>query len=297
MLGKIRKLPSKSKFYSSLTDENVSDSDYAHAQKIWRKFNIKTLGEYSDLYLLTDVLILSDVFENFRNLCLSTLNLDASYYLTAPGFAFDAMLKYTNVKLERLKDYNMHLMFEQGIRGGICQSVTRYAKANLPNIEGIDYDKNKPNKYLSYFDCVNLYGKSMLDTLPFKDFEWYNDLSLDVTSIKDDDYYGYILEVDIDYPKTLHKKHNELPFLPINDYPPNSKVKKLLTNFSSKKNYIVHYRNLKQAIHNGLQVTKIHKIIRFAQSKWMAPYVELCTNMRVKSNNEFERQFWNLYLL
>ena len=182
----------------------------------------------------------------------------------------------------------MQLMLEQGIRGGICQSVTRYAKANLPNIEGLTHDKNESNTYLTYFDCVNLYGKSMLESLPFKDFEWYDDLSLDVTNIKDDSYYGYILEVDIEYPKKLHKIHNELPFLPENNYPPNSNVKKLLTTFFPKKNYVVHYRNLKQAINNGLQVTKVYKIIRFTQSKWMAPYVELCTNMRIKSENEFE---------
>jgi hypothetical protein len=287
-------LPSKSKFYNSLIESDISEEDYAHAQKIWKRFNIKTLGEYSDFYLLTDILILTDIFENFRDLCLDTLNLDAAYFMTAPGLAFEGMLKYTKIKLERLENYEMLLMLENGIRGGICQSVTRYAKANLPNINSINYNKNKPHTYLSYFDCVNLYGKSMLSDLPYKDFEWYYDLSLDVMTIDDDAEYGYILEVDIDYPEKLHDKHSEFPFLPQNDYPPNSKVIKLLTTLSSKQNYIVHYRNLKQAINNGLVVTKIHRIIQFAQSKWMAPYVKLCTQMRVKASNEFERQFWKL---
>ena len=101
-------LPSKFEFYNSLTDEKISDEDYMHAKNIWNTFGIKTLGEYSDLYLKTDVGILADVFENFRDLCLSTLQLDPAHYMTAPGFAFDCMLKYTNVKLERLKDYNIY---------------------------------------------------------------------------------------------------------------------------------------------------------------------------------------------
>ncbi|XP_025407099.1 uncharacterized protein LOC112681055 [Sipha flava] len=243
---------------------------------------------------MCDVCILVDVFDNFRDLCLQTFKLDASHFITAPGFAFECMLKHTEVKLERLKCYNMQLMLEEGIRGGICQSVKRYVKANIPNIENVDFNENKPNTWIAYLDCVNLYGKSMLSALPYQNFEWFENLTLDVTKIDDNSEYGYILEVDTDYSKSLHKIHNEFPFLPHNTYPPNSKVKKLLTTLTPKKNYVVHYRNLKQAIANGINVTKVHRIIRFKQSKWMASYVELCTNMRAKSENEFERQFWKL---
>ncbi|XP_022182827.1 uncharacterized protein LOC111042507 [Myzus persicae] len=289
-------LPSKSEFYNSLTDEKISDEDYMHAKIIWDTFNIKTLGEYSDLYLRTDVTILADVFENFRDLCISTLALDPAHYMTAPGFAFDCMLKYTDVKLERLKDYNMLLFFEKSIRGGICQSTKRYAKANIPNIKGLNYNSNEPITWITYLDCVNLYGKSMLTELPFKDFKWVDDLNIDVTKIADDSEVGYILEVDIEYPKHLHKTHNDFPFLPFSGCPPNSKVKKLLTTLSSKKNYIIHYKNLKQAIENGIIVTKIHRAISFSQSKWMASYIELCTNMRVEAKNEFEKNFWKLLI-
>ncbi len=287
-------LPPKQFFYNSLKDEDISDEDYAHAHKVWKKFNIKTLGEYSDLYLATDVCLLSDVFENFRDLCLQTLKLDASHFMTAPGFAFDCMLKHTNVKLERLKQYDIQIFLENGLRGGICHSVKRHVKANIPNIQNINYDSNKPVTWLAYLDCVNLYGKSMLSALPHKNFEWFNDLTIDITQIKDDAEYGYILEVDVIYPKQLHDNHNDFPFLPENKCPPNSKVKKLLTTLESKFNYVVHYRNLKQAIVNGLKVKKVHRILRFSQSRWMAPYINLCTNMRVKSRNEFERQFWKL---
>ncbi|XP_060855282.1 uncharacterized protein LOC132932956 [Metopolophium dirhodum] len=289
-------LPSKLEFYNSLTDEKISDEDYIHAKNVWHTFDIKTLGEYSDLYLKTDVSILADVFENFRDLCLSTLELDPAHYMTAPGFAFDCMLKYTKVKLSRLKEYNMLLFFEKSIRGGICQSTKRYVKANIPNIEGLDYNANEPITWITYLDCVNLYGKSMLTELPFKDFEWVDDLNIDVTKIADDSEVGYILEVDIEYPKHLHKYHNDFPFLPFNECPPNSKVEKLLTTLSPKKNYIVHYKNLKQAISHGLKVVKIHRAIRFSQSKWMASYIKLCTSMRVQAKNEFEKDFWKLLI-
>ncbi len=290
------RLPSKSAFYNSLKDEEINNNDYSHAKKIWKVFNIKTLGEYSDLYLKTDVTILTDVFENFRDLCLSTLSLDPAHYMTAPGFAFDCMLKYTKVKLEKLTDYNMLLYFESSIRGGICQSVKRYAKANIPNIKGLNYNPNKSISWITYLDCVNLYGKSMLTELPFKDFEWVDDLNIDVTKIPDDSKVGYILEVDIDYPEYLHEKHNDFPFLPLNECPPNSKVKKLLTTLSSKKKYILHYKNLKQAIANGLKLVKIHRAIKFSQSKWMASYIELCTRMRREAKNRFEKDFWKLLI-
>ncbi|XP_060855529.1 uncharacterized protein LOC132933232 [Metopolophium dirhodum] len=125
-------------------------------------------------------------------------------------------------------------------------------------------------------------------------FEWYNDLTLDVTTIDDDAPIGYILEVDVDYPEKLHDIHSDLPFLPHNSCPPNSKIIKLLTTLNNKSNYVVHYRLLKQAIHNGLKVVKVHKIIKFDQSKWLAPYVDKCTSMRVLAKNKFEYEFWKL---
>jgi len=105
-------LPSKQSFYNSLKDEEISDEDYAHAHEVWKRFNLKTLGEYSDFYLATDVYLFADVFENCRDLYLQTLKLDVSNYMTAPGFAFDCMLKHTNIKLARLKLYDIQIFLE-----------------------------------------------------------------------------------------------------------------------------------------------------------------------------------------
>ena len=133
-------LPDKKAFYSNLNLEDISDEDYAHAQKVWDVFEINNLGEYHDLYVQSDTLLLADVYENFRNMCLDIYELDPVYFVSAPGLAWQACLKKAGVKLELLTDYNMILMIEKGIRGGICQATHRYAKANHKYMK--NYDKN-----------------------------------------------------------------------------------------------------------------------------------------------------------
>ena len=113
------KLPSKDEFYSKLLDERISEEDYQHAINVWNTFNCQTVEDYHDLYLKTDVLLLADVFENFRKTCLKHYKLDPCHYYTAPGLAWDACLEETKQKLQLLKDYDMLMMFERGIRGGI----------------------------------------------------------------------------------------------------------------------------------------------------------------------------------
>ena len=131
-------LPPKKSFFSELNLEDISNKDYLHAQKVWEEFEIRNLGEYHDLYVQTDTSLLADVYEKFRDKCIEIYGLDPSYFLSAPGLAWQACLKKTNVNLESLTDVNMLLMIESGIRGGMCQSIHRYAKAN--------------NKYLNNYD-------------------------------------------------------------------------------------------------------------------------------------------------
>ena len=135
------RLPGKEKFYSSLNDENITDEEYEHAQAVWRAFGCETLGDYHDLYVKTDVALLADVFENFRNLCKEHYGLDPANYYTSPGLSWDALLKSTRVELELLTDYEMHLFVERGMRGGICMAGKRYAKANNPYVAGFDPSK------------------------------------------------------------------------------------------------------------------------------------------------------------
>ena len=132
-------LPDKQMFYSKLNDEHITEDEYAHAQTVWETFDCKTLGEYHDLYVKTDVALLADVFENFRKLCLEQYGLDPAHYFTSPGLSWDALLKKTGVELELFTDLEMHLFVERGIRGGISM-------ANNP-LEP-DYDASKPNSYI-----------------------------------------------------------------------------------------------------------------------------------------------------
>ena len=123
-------LPPKEAFYSNLILEDISDKDYVHAQKVWDVLEIKNLGEYRDLYVQSDTLLLEDVFENSRNKCLEIYELDPVYFVSAHGLAWQAYLKIIGVKLELLTDYDMLLMIEKGIKDGVCQATHRYAKAN-----------------------------------------------------------------------------------------------------------------------------------------------------------------------
>ena len=163
-------LPSKESFYSTLNMENIDDSDYRHGNNVFKRFKLKNLGVYHDLYVQSDTLLLADVFENFRNKCLEVYELDPAHFLSLPGLAWQACLKKTNVKLELLTDYDMLLMVEEGIRGGICHSVHRCAKANNKYME--NYDENKESSYIQYLDANNLYPWAMSQKLPKNNFKW-----------------------------------------------------------------------------------------------------------------------------
>ena len=165
-------LPPKKDFYSELTLEDITDKDYNHAQKVFEEY-CTDMGDYHDLYVQTDTLLLADVFEKFREKCIEIYGLDPSYFYSAPGLAWQACLKKTEVKLELLTDIDMLLMIEKGIRGGMCQSTHRYAKVNNKYMK--NYDKKIESSYLTYLDANNLYGQAMSQKLPVNGFMWYKD--------------------------------------------------------------------------------------------------------------------------
>ena len=164
------KLPPREAFYSKLSGRGITEKDYKHAQNVWNTFNMKTFKDYHELYNETDVLLLADVFENFRDLCLKIYGLDPVYYFTAPGLAWDACLKMTDIQLELLSDSDMLLMFEKGIRGGISIISNRYGEANNKYMRK-GFNKNKPSKYIMHLDENNLYGCGMSMKLPTHGFE------------------------------------------------------------------------------------------------------------------------------
>ena len=195
------KLPPKKSFYSTLTGEGISAEDYQHGLKVWKEFEIKTMKDYLELYNETDVLLLADVFENFRNICLGNYKLDPAHYFTTPGLSWDAALKVTDINLELLSDIDMLLMVEKGTRGGVSMISNRYSEAK--------FNPSGPSKYIQYLDANNLYGAAMSMKLPTHGFKWMNDKELRVWR-----KIPCILEVDLEYPTKLHDLHNDYPLAP-----------------------------------------------------------------------------------
>ena len=235
-------LPSKDAFYSQLNKSGISNKDYAHAQKVWSTFSCETMKDYHHLYLKTDVLLLTDIMTEFRRVCKEVHELDALHYYTAPGLAWDAMLKITEVEIDLISDPDMYQMVEKGIGGGISTITKRYARANNKYTKG--YDKDQMSVYIPYLDANNLYGWAMRHKLPVKDFRWMSEDELENWGSK-----PCILEVDLEYPKELHDFHSEYPLAP--EQLQIDKVKKLVPNLYDKKKYVLHYENLKLYLRLG----------------------------------------------
>ena len=254
--------------------------------------NCKTLQDYHDLYLKTDVLLLADVFENFRKTRLKHYKLDPCHYYTAPGLAWDACLKETKQKLQLLKDYDMLMMFERGIRGGISHISKRYATANNKYMN--DFDESKPSTFIQYLDANNLYGWAMSQKLPIKGFKWIHVDKSKVLKLleKKDTNIGYIFEVDLDYPSSLWDSHNDYPLTP--EKMNIDKIDKLICSFLPKKHYVLHYKNLKQYLKEGMILKKVHRGIKFYQKPWMEPYIRKNTDLRKDAKNAFEKDFFKL---
>jgi hypothetical protein len=307
----VKGLPGKDKFYSSLYESDISDKDYERAQKVWDHFGMKTLRDYHDLYLETDVLLLADVFENFRRTCMESYGLDPAHYMSAPSLSWDAFLKKSGEEIELVSDMDMFQFFEKGMRGGTSYIAHRYSAANNKYME--TYNEDDESKYLMYLDANNLYGWAMSQPLPNGEFKWVDDLD----SIVIDDYIGdkgrgMVLEVDMEYPEELHDLHNGYPLAPeskeidasmLSDYGKSiaekfqlsvAGVRKLVTSLGSREKYVLHVRNLKLYTDLGMKLTKIHRAVTFKQSPWLKNYIDFNTKKRSVARNTFEKDFFKL---
>ena len=290
-------LPSKKSFYNNLNMEDIDDIDYRHGTNVFNKFKLHNLGDYHDLYVQSDTLLLADVFENFRGMCLKEYKLDPAHFLSL-GLAWQACLKKTNIELELLTDYDMLLMVEEGIRGGIGHSLHRYAKANNKYMK--NYNNNEESSYIQYLDTNNLYGWAMSKKLPVNGFKWIDNnetagpvINEDfIKNYDDNNDKGYISEVDVKYSKRLHDLHSDLPFL--SERIKVNKCKKLVCNLFNKKKYVAHINTLKQALNHGLKFKKIHRVIEFNQEAWLKLYIDMNTELRKLAKNDFEKDLFKL---
>ena len=306
-------LPKKEEFFSILNNEHISDEDYEHAKNVWNTFSLKNMGEYHDLYLKSDILLLADVFENFRKTCLQYYKLDPCHYFTSPGLSWDAMLKMTDIKLELMTDIDMFQFIEKGLRGGISYIANRYGKANNKYMK--EYDEKAPSKYIMYLDANNLYGWAMSQYLPTGGFKWLKQNkidNLDLGKYNEQSKKGLILEVDLEYPNELHDIHNDYPLAPekvkvtenmLSNYCKKiadkynistGLVHKLIPTLSNKEKYVLHYRNLQLYIDLGLKVSKVHRVLEFDQSPWLKQYIDYNTEKRKNAKNDFEKDFFKL---
>ena len=292
----VTKLPPREAFYSRLSGKGISKADYNHALKVWNVFKMKTFKEYHELYNETDVLLLADVFENFRNSSLKIYGLDPAHYFTAPGLSWDACLKMTGIELELLSDPDMLLMWEKCIRGGISMISNRYGKANNKYM-GRGFNKNKPSIFLMYLDANNLYGWAMSKKLPTHGFKCLTTGEMEKL-FNNQEYHTWnktpcILEVDLVYPENLHDLHNDYSLCP-ERVKCKSGVEKLIPNLRDKTKYVIHYKNLIQCLRLGMKLKRIHRGIKFVESEWMKPYINMNTELRTKAKNNFEKDFFKL---
>ena len=306
-------LPTKEEFYSILNNEHITEEDYTHAQKVWTTFQLQTMGEYHNLYLKSDILLLADVFENFRKTCLQYYKLDPCHYFTSPGLSWDAMLKMTDIKLELMTDIDMFQFIEKGMRGGISYIANRYGKANNKYMK--EYDEKAPSKYIMYLDANNLYGWAMSQYLPTGGFKWLTEKQINKINLaqyNENSNKGLIIEVDLEYPKELHDLHNDYPLGPekvkvtdnmLSGYCKNIQKKfnistglvhKLIPTLSNKEKYVLHYRNLQLYLDLGLKVKKVHRVLEFNQSPWLKQYINFNTQKRTQAKNSFEKDFFKL---
>ena len=270
-------LPSKESFYSNLNMEDVDDIDYRHGNNVFNKFKLNNSGDYHDLYVPSEY------------------EVNPAHFLSLPGLVWQACLKKTNVELELLTDYDMLLIVEEGIRGGICHSIHRYAKANNKYMK--NHNTNEESSYIQYLDANNLYGWAMSKKLPVNGFKWIETAEpvINEDFIKkydENNDKGYIFEVDVKYPKRLHELQSDLPFL--HERMETNKCKKLVWNLYNKKKYVAHINTLKQALNHGLKFKKIHRVIEFNQEAWLKPYIDKNTELRKLAKNDFEKDLLKL---
>ena len=303
------KLPEKEKFHSSLRGKEITDEEYAHAKEVWATFGCQNLGDYDDLYVATDALLLADVYENFRKVCQDKYGLDPAHYYSMPGLSWDALLKKTGVELDLL---DMHLFIERGMRDGILMVSKRYAIANNPLVEG--YKPAEPTNYITYLEANNLDGWEMSLPLPKSGFHWKRVIPTEeqIMTMKWNSKKGWIVEVDLKYPEELHYAHNDYPLAPEKKVIRNEKMseyqqrlmadldltmlntEKLVLTLEDKEKYVVRYKNLQFYLRQGMRLKKVHRVIEFNQEPWMEPYIRMNTEFRKQAKSDFETDFYKL---
>ena len=282
---------------------SISEEEYQRGLNVWKLFDCKTLKDYLQVYLRTDVLLLTDVFEEFRSLCLQDYKLDPVHYVSLPAMSWDALLSKTKVRLDLLTDPDMFTMVENAKRGGVSFIGHRYAKANNPLCP--EFNPLEPKSWLLYLDANNLYGKAMSMSLPVGNFKWVMMTEEELLKVNLEGKIGYFVECNLLYPyNPSHEMHPLAPenrticFKDLSPYQQQFNIKsmstKLITSFLPKEKYVCHIRNFQQYLSLGMKCSKVYRVLEFNQSPWMEPFIDFNTRKRKDAKNKFEEDLYKL---
>ncbi|CAG0892350.1 unnamed protein product [Darwinula stevensoni] len=315
-------LPPRENFFSLLKAETISEDQYRHAIQVWDTFHCKTIGDYGLLYCRVDTLLLATVFERFRRQTMHDFGLEACMFVSLPSLSMAAALKTSKVKLELVTNIDQHLMWEAGIRGGICVAPEKFSKAN--NIYmGSAHDENKESSFIFYFDCNSLYAYVMWNfKLPCGAFRFLDEEEVSqvkIHELRPEDETGYILDVDLEFPKEVHDRLQLLPPAPevmevtremLSPYNrkqiysadnPFSRIhlpsenRKLVAHLALHNHYVVHGLTLQLYLELGVQIKKIHQILSFQQKAWLRNYIEGNLQRRAQTTSKFEKDLYKLF--
>jgi len=307
-----KKLPPRFRFFDHLKNRHITGEEYARAKTVWKRMNCRNLEEYLAVYLMSDVLLLADCFENFRRVCQKNFLLDPARFLSLPHLAWNALLLHTNVKLEILPSTDMYFFIKRGIRGGVASIMHRFVDdINIPEM-GKEFQPDKARKEIASFDCTNLYGLALCKSLPLRGYRWLSAGEInafEIESVSAKSETGYILSVDLEYPDRLHDEHDMLPLCPEKvtippaewsnfnllrgaDFGEFKSTEKLIPHLKGRNDYVIHGVHLKFCLKQGLVLKKIRRVLAFKQSCWLAPFVNFVTELRKNASSEFEDSIW-----
>jgi len=293
-----KSLPSRLNFSSTLSETKISKEDHEFAKSVWKKFGCKNLIDYAEIYCKIDTILLAEIFQAFRKKMTSFSGLDPSYYISLPAYGYDSMLKITGCEIELPTDIDVVHFLERCKRGGVSFINTRYL-----------WTSNTDNRDIVYIDRNNLYGEAQVSMLPYSGFRWMSpeEISRFDPTLNYDKEDGFILEVDLVYPKELHISHSNLPLAPevleiqfdnLSPYAKKALEKsegkrsykdvKLMSTFHDRTNYVLHCTNLALYLQLGMKLVKIHRILAFKQAKIFEPYIARTTHARKNAKSKFE---------
>jgi hypothetical protein len=301
-------LPAIGAFYDTLTDSlSITEADYDRASRAWQQFRCVQFRDYLHRYLELDCVLLADVFENFRVTALANTGLDPANYITLPQFTFSAAFR--NVKCDLLTDPEMYSFFEDGIRGGMSFVNMHYVKA-----EG--------DTFISYWDENNLYGNALGQLLPTANFRWLTREEIDAVdwlNVETEGESGYVLKLDLEYPRDIHDKTQDFPLAPepgevtedmFTDFMSEQWTrrcefrrggevkykpeKKLLMTCRNKSEYVVHFKLLKFYLEMGMKIIRVHEVVKFTQTALFRKYIEDNSARRQLATDDFTKDLYKL---